>query len=100
LRLRQRHRRGSRGGFPEISQMTPLGQTSGVRGLLVSVALYVGVSLLTGAPECKAAEFMDYLRGALTEKGAVKPFAQEAKGLTVPDSACTPHRLSPLARQD
>jgi SSS family solute:Na+ symporter len=48
--------------------MTPLGQTSGVRGLLVSVALYVGVSLLTGAPECKAAEFMDYLRGALTEK--------------------------------
>jgi hypothetical protein len=53
--------------------MTPLGQTSGVRGLLVSVTLYVGVSLLTGASECKAAEFMDYLRGALREKGAVQP---------------------------
>ena len=80
--------------------MTPLGQTSGVRGLLVSVALYVGVSLLTGAPERKAAEFMDYLRGALFPEGAVQPFASCAKGLTVPDSACTPHRLSPLARQD
>jgi hypothetical protein len=95
-----RHRRGSLGGFPRDLRDDTARPDFRVRGLLVSVALYVGVSLLTGAPERKAVEFMDYLRGALREKGAVQPFASYAKGLTVPDSACTPHQLSPPARQD
>ncbi len=56
--------------YLEISQVKPLGQASSVWALLVSVALYVGVSLLTRAPERKAAEFIDYLRGALRDKGA------------------------------
>jgi SSS family solute:Na+ symporter len=56
--------------FLEISQLQPLGQASGVWGLLVSVALYVGVSLVTRAPQSKAAEFIDYLRGALQDRGA------------------------------
>jgi SSS family solute:Na+ symporter len=55
----------------EISRSNPLGQASGVWGLLVSVVLYVSVSLLTRAPEHKAAIFMDYLRDALRNKGAV-----------------------------
>lgn len=55
----------------ELTQLRPLGQASGVWGLLVSVALYVGVSLVTKAPEGKATEFIDYLRGALKDRGAV-----------------------------
>jgi SSS family solute:Na+ symporter len=35
----------------EVSQSRPLGQASGVWGLLASAILYVGVSLLTRAPE-------------------------------------------------
>jgi solute:Na+ symporter, SSS family len=54
----------------ELSQSKPLGQASGVWGLLVSVVLYVGVSLVTRAPEHKAAEFMDYLRDDLRNKRA------------------------------
>jgi Na+/proline symporter len=54
----------------ELSQSKPLGQASGVWGLLVSVVLYVGVSLVTRAPEHKAAEFMDYLRDELRNKRA------------------------------
>lgn len=61
---------GSLVAFLEISQFKPLGQASGVWGLLVSVALYVAVSFLSRAPEQKAAEFMDYLRDALGDKGA------------------------------
>ncbi len=53
----------------EISQARPLGQASGVWGLLVSVTLYVGVSLMSRPPE-KASEFIDYLRHALRDKGA------------------------------
>ena len=56
--------------YLEISQTKPLGQASGVWGLLASVALYVGISLLTKAPEHKAAEFLDYLRDVLRDKGA------------------------------
>jgi SSS family solute:Na+ symporter len=54
----------------ELSQSKPLGQASGVWGLLVSVVLYVGVSLVTCAPEHKAAEFMDYLCDELRNKRA------------------------------
>jgi solute:Na+ symporter, SSS family len=56
--------------YLEISQTKLLGQASGVWGLLVSIVLYVGVSMLTKAPEHKAAEFIDYLREALKDKGA------------------------------
>ena len=56
--------------YLEISQTKPLGQASGVWGLLASVALYVGISLLTKAPAHKAAEFLDYLRDVLRDKGA------------------------------
>jgi SSS family solute:Na+ symporter len=55
--------------FLEISQMRPLGQASGVWGLLSATVLYVGVSLLTKAPERKAQEFMDYLHDTLRDKG-------------------------------
>jgi SSS family solute:Na+ symporter len=41
-----------------------------VWGLIVSVALYVGVSFFTSAPESKANEFIDYVNGALKEKDA------------------------------
>lgn len=57
--------------FLEVSRITPLGQASGVWGLLVSVALYVGVSLFTRAPEQKASEFIGYLRETLKDKGAM-----------------------------
>jgi SSS family solute:Na+ symporter len=61
---------GSLVGFLEITQINLLGQASGVWGLIVSVALYVGVSFFTSAPESKANEFIDYVNGALKEKGA------------------------------
>jgi solute:Na+ symporter, SSS family len=57
--------------YLEISQTKPLGLASGIWALLVSVVLYVGVSLLTRAPEHRATQFMDYLDDALRDKGAV-----------------------------
>lgn len=56
--------------YLEITQAKLLGQGSGVWGLLVAIVLYVGVSLLTTAPDRKAEEFIGYLRGALKDKGA------------------------------
>lgn len=55
----------------EIFQTRPLGQGSGIWGLLVAVVLYVGVSFLTRTPERKADEFMGYLHDALKDRGAV-----------------------------
>lgn len=57
--------------FLEVTGIRPLGQASGVWGLPVATALYVGVSLLTRAPERRAAEFLGYLRSALKDKGAM-----------------------------
>ncbi len=57
--------------YLEITQTRLLGQASGVWGLLVAVALYVGVSLLTTAPDRKAEEFIGYLKGALRDKDAL-----------------------------
>ena len=57
--------------YLEITQTRLLGQASGVWGLLAAVALYVGVSLLTTAPDRKAEEFIGYLRDALKDKGAM-----------------------------
>ena len=56
--------------YLEITQAKFLGQGSSVWGLLVAVVLYVGVSLLTTAPDRKAEEFIGYLRDALKDKGA------------------------------
>ncbi len=55
----------------ELFQLKWLGQGSGVWGLTVSLVFYVGVSLLTRAPEEKATAFLSYVRKALREKGAV-----------------------------
>jgi SSS family solute:Na+ symporter len=57
-------------GYLEISQTTLWGQGSGVWGLLVSVILYVGVSLVTRTPRGRAVEFVDYLNRELKDKGA------------------------------
>lgn len=57
--------------FLEITGITPLGQASGVWGLPVASALYVGVSLLTQAPEPKADEFIGYIKGALKDRDAL-----------------------------
>jgi solute:Na+ symporter, SSS family len=46
-------------------------QGSGVWGLLVSVVLFVGVSLATRAPTARATEFIDTTRKELREKAAV-----------------------------
>ncbi len=56
--------------YLEVTQTRLLGQASGVWGLLAAVLLYVGVSLVTTAPDRKAEEFIGYLRGALKDKGA------------------------------
>ena len=57
--------------YLEITQTKLLGQASGIWGLLAAILLYVGVSLVTTAPDRKAEEFIGYLRGALKNKGAL-----------------------------
>jgi SSS family solute:Na+ symporter len=57
--------------YLEITQTRLLDQASGIWGLLAAVVLYVGVSLLTTAPDRKAEEFIGYLRGALKDRGAL-----------------------------
>jgi SSS family solute:Na+ symporter len=55
----------------EWSSTSWLGQGSGVWGLLVSVVLFVGLSLATKAPAERAALFIDTTRRDLREKSAV-----------------------------
>jgi SSS family solute:Na+ symporter len=55
----------------ETTETRLWGQGSGVWGLLVSVALFVGVSLVTRAPVERAALFIDTTRKELKEKAAV-----------------------------
>jgi SSS family solute:Na+ symporter len=55
----------------EVSGIRPLGQASGVWGLLVATVLYVAVSLMTKAPTEKATEFLDYLKSELKERKAL-----------------------------
>jgi SSS family solute:Na+ symporter len=55
----------------EFTQTKFLGQGSGVWGLLVSLALFIGVSLATQAPTARAAEFMDHAREKAREHAAV-----------------------------
>jgi SSS family solute:Na+ symporter len=57
--------------FLEGTSTRWLGQGSGVWGLLLSVLVFVGVSLATEAPAARAGEFIDTTRRELREKRAV-----------------------------
>ncbi|MGH3086810.1 MAG: sodium:solute symporter family protein [Rubrobacteraceae bacterium] len=57
--------------YLELAGVRPLGQASGVWGLVAAVILYVGVSFVTRAPVERASEFIGYLRSALKDKNAV-----------------------------
>lgn len=57
--------------YLEFSETKLLGQGSGVWGLLVSVGLFVGVSLVTKAPTEKTERFMSFVKGKLKEHQAV-----------------------------
>ncbi len=50
--------------------LRPLGQASGVWGLIISTALFILVSLLSKKPVGRAREFMDHLSQGLTKHGA------------------------------
>ncbi|MFC4076345.1 sodium:solute symporter family protein [Salinithrix halophila] len=52
----------------EWSAWKPLGQASGVWGLLTSLLLFIGVSQFTSPPKREADRFLDYLRDALKER--------------------------------
>ncbi|MFT4413629.1 sodium:solute symporter family protein [Fredinandcohnia humi] len=49
----------------ELAKLKPFGFGSGVWGLLVSIVLFIGVSLITKAPEQKANEFLTYVNEEL-----------------------------------
>jgi SSS family solute:Na+ symporter len=49
----------------QLSGSKPLGLWPGVWGLMLCLALYILVSLLTRAPKEKAEEFVNYLKEAL-----------------------------------
>ena len=55
----------------ELTKTKFLGQGSGVWGLLLSVVLFVGISLATTAPTARAAEFMDHSRQKAREHSVV-----------------------------
>lgn len=55
----------------QLSKTTPLGQGSGVWGLLVSVALFVGISLATPAPTARADEFINHVQAGLKKHRAL-----------------------------
>ncbi len=49
----------------ELAKIKPLGLASGIWGIVISSILFIGVSLLTKAPEKKADEFLTYLKTEL-----------------------------------
>ncbi len=57
--------------YLELTTTKLFGQGSGVWGLLLSVTLFVGVSLATNAPQDKAARFLGHVNGKLREHQAV-----------------------------
>lgn len=57
--------------FLELTSTKWLGQGSAVWGFIASVTLYIGVSLLTKAPEAKAAQFLGYVKKALNREGSL-----------------------------
>jgi SSS family solute:Na+ symporter len=52
----------------QLTGFKPLGWWAGVRGFLVSIGLYIFVSLLTEAPVLKAEAFMSYLQEELPKR--------------------------------
>lgn len=57
--------------YLELTGTSLLGQGSGVWGLLVSVSLFVGVSLATSSPTERAEHYLSYTKRALREHQAV-----------------------------
>lgn len=57
--------------YLEFSNTKLLGQGSSVWGLLLSVVLFVGISLATPRPNGRAQEFVDHVRQRLRSHGAV-----------------------------
>lgn len=55
----------------ELTSTRLLGQGSGVWGLLLSLALFVGVSLATPAPKARAADFLGHVADGLRKHNAV-----------------------------
>ncbi len=55
----------------QFSGLRPLGLWPGIWSGLVSVILFIGVSLLTDPPQGRAEEFMGYVQRALKEKNAI-----------------------------
>ncbi|MFA8439240.1 sodium:solute symporter family protein [Pueribacillus sp. YX66] len=49
----------------ELTKFKPLGYGSGVWGLLLSIALFIGVSIVTKAPKEKATEFIQFVKSEL-----------------------------------
>jgi solute:Na+ symporter, SSS family len=49
----------------EMFQLKPFGLASGLWGISISTLLFIGVSLITRAPEAKANEFLSYVSEAL-----------------------------------
>lgn len=58
----------------ELTKLKPLGLASGIWAIVISTILFVGVSLVTKAPEKKANEFLSYVKEELSKnkKGAQK----------------------------
>lgn len=55
----------------QFSGLRPLGQASGIWGLIISIVVFVVVSLMTRAPKERADEFIDYLKVNLKKHSAV-----------------------------
>lgn len=53
--------------YIELTGIKPLGLASGIWGFVLSTLLFIGVSMLTTAPEKKATEFLDYIKEGLKE---------------------------------
>jgi SSS family solute:Na+ symporter len=57
--------------YLQFSGWRPLGHAAGVWTLIVSVVVFVGVSLITEAPEEKADQFIDYLKSECEAKNII-----------------------------
>lgn len=55
----------------ELTQTRLFGQGSGVWGLLISIVLFIGVSLATKAPDQRASEFLSHVKEGLKARRAV-----------------------------
>lgn len=64
--------------FLELTKWKPLGYGSGVWGLLLSIALFVGVSFVTKPPKEKAEEFIQFVKTELKKHYKKKPAKKTA----------------------